>query len=51
MGRETFTFECTVCAGRNYRTARNFVVGAPKIERSKFCPTCRKHTTHKERKK
>lgn len=49
--REQLTLECTECSGRNYRTMRNFVVGAPKLDLKKYCRTCRKHTPHKERKK
>ena len=41
--------ECTVCKERNYTT--DFVMkGGQKLEISKYCPRCRKHTPHKSRK-
>lgn len=54
--REYVTLECTECKTRNYRTSKQMKskgTNKPvaKIELSKFCRKCRKHTMHKERKK
>ena len=48
--REYVSLECPDCRSRNYRTKRT-KGGAPKLELKKFCPVCRKHTKHIERKK
>jgi len=42
---------CEVCGARNYRTTK--ARGSGQTERlalKKFCPTCNKHTLHKESK-
>ncbi|HRG99257.1 MAG: 50S ribosomal protein L33 [Myxococcales bacterium] len=40
---------CTECEGRNYRTTRRpDQVG--QLEKKKFCPSCKRHTVHKETK-
>jgi large subunit ribosomal protein L33 len=51
-GKSTFTdLICSSCKEtsgnvlRNYTTVRNKKT-FPKIERNKFCPRCRKHTSH-----
>lgn len=49
--RGYITLECTDCAERNYRTSKRLSGGLPKLELTKFCNRCRKHTLHKERKK
>ena len=49
--REFLFLECTECKNRNYRTSRTGVANAPKLELKKFCRFCRKHVTHKEKKK
>ena len=41
-------FECSECKARNYVTAKNPTENKEKLERSKFCNKCRKHTLHKE---
>jgi len=52
MPREWIFMECGECAERWYRTDRNKRQGAKtKLELSKFCRRCRKHTKHVERKK
>ena len=49
--REYVSLECPDCKSRNYRTSKKTKGGAPKLELSKFCPVCRKHTTHSEKRK
>jgi len=52
MPREWLFLECSECGERWYRTDKNKTQGnKAKLELSKFCRKCRKHTTHKERKK
>ena len=51
MAREWLFLECPECGNRNYRTDKNTAPNIPKLEVSKFCRHCRKHTVHKERKK
>ncbi|MFH0791305.1 MAG: 50S ribosomal protein L33 [Candidatus Omnitrophota bacterium] len=46
--RETITLECTVCKNRNYTTSKNKKLHQERLEISKFCPFCHKHTPHKE---
>ncbi len=43
-----FQFECSQCKARNYTTSKNPAENKEKLERSKFCKNCRKHTSHKE---
>ncbi|OGD56720.1 50S ribosomal protein L33 [Candidatus Berkelbacteria bacterium RBG_13_40_8] len=40
--------ECTVCKSKNYTTSKNPTENKEKLEMSKFCKKCRKHTPHKE---
>jgi large subunit ribosomal protein L33 len=47
--REVITLECTVCGARNYVTGKNKKKQKGKMEASKYCPKCRKHTPHKEK--
>ncbi|MEK7742763.1 MAG: 50S ribosomal protein L33 [Elusimicrobiota bacterium] len=49
--REWLFLECPGCSNRNYRTNRSGIVNTPKLELKKYCRFCRKHTTHKEKKK
>jgi large subunit ribosomal protein L33 len=49
--REYVSLECPDCKSRNYRTSKKTKGGAPKLALSKFCPECRKHTSHIEKKK
>lgn len=49
--REYVFLECPDCGGRNYRTSKKTKGGAPKLELSKFCPQCRKHTKHGEKRR
>lgn len=44
--------QCDDCKRYNYYTHRNLTrQDKKKLERSKFCNACRKHTLHKERAK
>ena len=48
--KERFVFlECADCKNRNYTTHKR-LKSAYKLEKKKFCPFCRKHTSHKEKK-
>ena len=40
---------CSVCLSRNYTTNKN-PANKNRIELMKYCPTCNKHTLHKETK-
>jgi large subunit ribosomal protein L33 len=42
---------CSKCKHVNYWTSKNKKKITRKIEVSKFCPWCKKHTPHKEGKK
>lgn len=42
--------ECTECKKVNYYTHKNKKVIKDRLEISKYCPNCRKHTPHKETK-
>ncbi len=44
------TLECQVCKHRNYTTVKNKKNDPDRLELSKFCPNCRKHTAHRETK-
>jgi large subunit ribosomal protein L33 len=46
--RENITLQCADCKQRNYVTMKNKKTTTGKLEFSKFCPFCRKHTAHKE---
>ena len=48
--REIVTLQCPVCKNRNYSTTKNKKTTTGRLEFSKFCNTCRKHTDHKETK-
>ncbi len=40
--------KCATCGNVNYFTRKNKKKTERKISLSKFCSTCREHTTHKE---
>ncbi|MEK7664091.1 MAG: 50S ribosomal protein L33 [Patescibacteria group bacterium] len=40
--------QCTVCKNINYFTKKSKAVAETKLELSKFCKHCKKHTLHKE---
>jgi len=44
-------FQCTACKNINYFTKKSKGAAEEKLERKKFCNTCRKTTLHKEAKK
>ena len=46
--RVIVTLECTACKNKNYGTTKNKQKTTDKLEKSKFCRACRKHTSHKE---
>ena len=46
--RTIITLECTACKERNYSTTKNKKTTTERLELSKFCRKCRKHTAHKE---
>lgn len=46
--RSLISLECTICKDRNYVTTKNRRKQQDKLEMSKFCRRCRKHTDHKE---
>ncbi|HJX74579.1 MAG: 50S ribosomal protein L33 [Candidatus Deferrimicrobiaceae bacterium] len=48
--RDIITLACSECKNRNYTTTRNKKTMTEKLELKKFCPSCRKHTPHKETK-
>jgi len=48
--REIVTLACTDCKRRNYSTTKNRRKTSERLEFSKFCRACRKHTPHKESK-
>ena len=48
--REIITLQCGECKNRNYTTMNNLKKHQERLETSKFCNTCRKHTPHKETK-
>ncbi|TFG60077.1 MAG: 50S ribosomal protein L33, partial [Deltaproteobacteria bacterium] len=48
--RDIITLACSECKNRNYTTTRNKKTMTEKLELKKFCPSCRKHTAHKETK-
>ncbi|HEV8339735.1 MAG TPA: 50S ribosomal protein L33 [bacterium] len=48
MPRDIVTLACSVCKRRNYVTMKNKKNDPDRIELSKFCKWCRKHTPHKE---
>lgn len=47
--RQRKTLVCTVCKQENYRTDRNVKTTDP-LESNRYCPRCKKHTVHKEKK-
>jgi large subunit ribosomal protein L33 len=48
--REIITLQCSDCKNRNYSKTKNKKTTTGRIEMSKFCRFCRKHTSHKETK-
>ena len=48
--RDIITLACTECKQRNYTTTKIKKNTPDKLEFSKYCRFCRKHTPHKETK-
>jgi large subunit ribosomal protein L33 len=48
--RDTITLACAECKRRNYSTTKNKRNTTDRVELSKYCPCCRKHTPHRETK-
>lgn len=48
--RVKVTLRCAECKQRNYDTMKNKKNTTEKLELSKYCPFCRKHTKHVETK-
>ena len=48
--RVKITLACTECKQRNFITKKNKKNDPDRIEMSKYCKFCRKHTPHKETK-
>jgi large subunit ribosomal protein L33 len=48
--RVKITLRCDECKQRNYNTVKNKKNTSDRLERSKYCPFCRKHTKHVESK-
>jgi large subunit ribosomal protein L33 len=48
--RSIVTLECTDCKNRNYATTKNKRTTTEKLNFSKYCKACKKHTLHKETK-
>jgi large subunit ribosomal protein L33 len=48
--REIITLACGDCKRRNYSTVKNKRSTPDRLELSKYCRFCRKHTAHKETK-
>ncbi|MCB5266064.1 MAG: 50S ribosomal protein L33 [Candidatus Cloacimonetes bacterium] len=47
--RDIIILACEDCKNRNYTTTRNKRKNPNRMELKKYCPTCRKHTNHKQR--
>jgi large subunit ribosomal protein L33 len=48
--RDIIALACTECKRRNYSTTKNRKKTSERLEFSKYCRYCRKHTGHKETK-
>lgn len=46
--RVIITMACTECKERNYTTTKNKKNDPNRLELKKYCPTCRRHTLHRE---
>lgn len=46
--RVIVTMACTECKERNYTTTKNKKNDPNRLEFKKYCPTCRRHTLHRE---
>jgi large subunit ribosomal protein L33 len=48
--RDIIALACTECKRRNYSTTKNKKKTSERLELSKYCRFCRKHTGHRETK-
>ncbi len=48
--RQRKTLVCSVCGEENYRTEKNVKHTTDRLELNRYCPRCKKHTLHKEKK-
>jgi large subunit ribosomal protein L33 len=48
--RDIITLACGECKRRNYSTSKNKRTTTDRLELSKYCRWCRKHTVHRETK-
>ena len=48
--RTRITLACTDCKNRNYDTTKDKKTHPDRVEMKKYCPFCKKHTLHKEKK-
>jgi len=48
--RVKITLECTECKQRNYNMTKDKKAHPDRMETSKYCKFCKKHTNHKETK-
>ena len=48
--RQYKTFTCTECKAYSYRMDKNVKNTPERLELSKYCPKCKKHTSFKEEK-
>jgi len=46
--RDLVILACEDCKNRNYTTTKNKRKHPNRVEAKKYCPTCRKHTLHKQ---
>lgn len=46
--RHVVTLSCAECKERNYTTEKNRRNDSARLELSKYCRRCRKHTQHRE---
>jgi len=46
--RDKITLACSECKRRNYTGDKNKKLHPDRAEFQKYCPFCRKHTSHKE---
>ena len=48
--RDLVKLICSECKNENYYTDKNKKTTPERMEIKKYCPNCRKHTIHKEKK-
>ena len=48
--RQNKTLVCSECKEENYRDERNVKNTTERLELNRYCPRCKKHTLHKEKK-